>query len=78
MRWRQLRTEIEESGRNVFGEKAYPITSNWIPITDVLAIIDRFKRELHQEVETALLRAKRCSSQQAKELAQEIVTDLLG
>jgi hypothetical protein len=78
MRLRQLRTEIEESGRCLFGEKAYPITSNWVPITDVLAIIDRFEKQLQEEVETTLSKAKAYSGQQAKEFARAITTDLLG
>lgn len=35
---------IEESTRNLSEEKAYPITYNRIPLTDVLATIDRFER----------------------------------
>ena len=77
MRLRQLRTEIQESAKNLFGEKAYPITSDWIPVTDVLAIIDRFEKEWRQEFETALAEAKARSHQQLKELVQRIITDLL-
>lgn len=78
MKLPQLRTEIEESTKNLFGEKAYPITSDWIPVTDVLAIIDRFEREWRQDFETALSEAKSCSHQQLKELVQKIITDLLA
>jgi hypothetical protein len=75
---RELKTEIEESAKNLFGEKAYPITSNWIPVTDVLAIIDRFEKEWRQEFETALTGAKSHSHQHLKELVERIITDLLS
>lgn len=78
MKLGQLRAEIEESARNLFGEKAYPITSDWIPVTDVLAIIDRFERDWRQEFETALSKAKMSSSQELKELSMKIIIDLLS
>jgi len=78
MKLRELKTEIEESAKNLFGEKAYPITSNWIPVTDVLAIIDRFEKEWRQELETALAEAKSRSHQHLKELVERIITDLLS
>ena len=78
MNLRQVRAEIEESARNLFGEKAYPIASDWIPVTDVLAIIDRFEREWRQEFEAALSKAKTSSNQQLKELVQRIISDLLS
>jgi len=78
MKLKQLRAEIEESARNLFGEKAYPMTSDWIPVTDVLAVIDRFEREWRQEFEAALSRAKTSSNQQLKQLVQRIITDLLS
>lgn len=78
MKLRQLRTEIEESAKNLFGEKAYPITSDWIPVTDVLAIVDRFEREWRQEFETALAEAKSSTHQQLKELVQRSIAELLS
>jgi len=78
MKLKQLRAEIEESARNLFGEKAYPMTSDWIPVTDVLAVIDRFEREWRQEFEAAFSRAKTSSNQQLKQLVQRIITDLLS
>lgn len=75
---RELKTEIEESSKNLFGEKAYPITSKWIPVTDVLAIIDRFEKEWRQEFQTALAEAKSRSHQQVKEIVERIITDLLS
>ena len=31
-------------------EKLYPITSEWVPVTDVLAIINRFEKHWKQYV----------------------------
>jgi len=78
MNLRELRTEVEESARNLFGEKAYPITSDWIPVTDVLAIIDRFEREWRREFEATLSKAMMSSDQQLKEIVQKIISDLLS
>lgn len=78
MKLRQLRTEIQESSKKLFGEKAYPITSDWIPVTDVLAIVDRFEREWRRELESILAEAKSCSHQRLKELVQRIMSDLLS
>lgn len=78
MKLRELKIEIEESSKTLFGEKAYPITSNWIPVTDALAIIDRFEKEWLQEFETAFAEAKSRSHQQLKELVERIITDLLS
>ena len=78
MKLRELKIEIEESSKNLFGEKAYPITSNWIPVTDALAIIDRFEKEWRQEFEAAFAEAKSRSHQQLKELVERIITNLLS
>ena len=78
MKLRELRIEIEESSKNLFGEKAYPVTSNWVPVTDALAVIDRFEKEWRQEFEAALAEAKSLSHQQLKELVERIITDLLS
>jgi hypothetical protein len=78
MKLEQLRREIEESARNLFGEKAYPMTSDWVPITDVLAIMDRFENELRVELESILLKAKSCPPQELKGLVQKIKIGLLG
>jgi len=77
MKLRELRVEIEESAKNLYGEKAYPITSDWIPVTDVFAIIDRFEKEWRREFEMALSNAKTYGPEQLKELVQRIITDLL-
>jgi hypothetical protein len=44
MNLQQLKKEIEALGKSPSAEKMYPITSNWVPISDVLAIINRFEK----------------------------------
>ena len=34
--------------RSPVTEKMYPITSDWVPVTDVLAIINRFEKHWKQ------------------------------
>jgi len=41
---KQVKEEIENLGKSPVAEKVYPITSDWVPIPDVLAIIDRFEK----------------------------------
>ena len=41
---RRVKEEIQGLGKSPAAEKMYPITSNWVPITDVLAIINRFEK----------------------------------
>jgi len=40
----QMKKEIEGLGKSPAAEKMYPITSNWVPLSDVLAIINRFEK----------------------------------
>jgi hypothetical protein len=40
----QVKKEIENLGKSPAAEKMYPITSEWVPISDVLAIINRFEK----------------------------------
>ena len=40
----QMRNEIKDIGRKPATERMYPITSDWVPVTDVLAIIGRFEK----------------------------------
>jgi hypothetical protein len=78
MRLRELKAEIEQSARNLFGEKAYPTTSAWIPVTDVLAIIDRFEKECRRKFETALSKVQvQSSHQEVKEMVRRMIADLL-
>jgi hypothetical protein len=40
----QVKLEIKELGKSPFTERMYPIASDWVPVTDVLAIIERFEK----------------------------------
>ena len=40
----QMKKEVENLGISPAAEKMYPITSDWVPISDVLAIINRFEK----------------------------------
>ena len=44
MNLKQVKQEIEDLGKSPAAEKVYPITSDWVPIPDVLAIINRFEK----------------------------------
>ena len=44
MNLEQVKREIEQLERSPVAEKMYPITSNWVPVTDVLAILTRFEK----------------------------------
>ena len=73
-----LRAEIEESAKSPYGEKLYPITSDWIPVADVFAIIDRFERELRQRYGSVLTIAKSQSKNKIEEYMRGLVADLLS
>lgn len=49
MNLKQVKKEIEELGQSPVAAKIYPITSDWVPVTDVLAIIDRFEKHWKQQ-----------------------------
>ncbi len=40
----QVKREIKELGKAPVAEKVYPISSDWVPVTDVLAILNRFEK----------------------------------
>ena len=77
MKLGELRLEIQQSATSPYGEKLYPITSDWIPVTDVLAIVDRFERELRRQFDSVLATAKSQSKKEIEELLLRIVSDLL-
>jgi hypothetical protein len=77
MRLNKLRLEIQQFAKSPYGEKMYPITSDWIPVADVLAIVDRFERELCYQFESALAIVKSQSDEGIEESLRKIVTDLL-
>ena len=47
----QVKREVTELGRSPVTERMYPITSDWVPVTDVLAIINRFEKYWKQQEE---------------------------
>ena len=49
MNLQQVKHEIGELGKSPVAEKMYPITSDWVPLTDVLAIIARFEKHCKQQ-----------------------------
>jgi hypothetical protein len=73
----ELRAEIQQSAKSPYGEKVYPLTSDWIPVTDVLAIVDRFERDLLHQFESALAIAKSQSDKGTEEFLRRIVSDLV-
>ena len=77
MKLRELKTEIEESAKSLL-EKAYPITSDWIPVTDALAIVDRFEKEWRKEFETALSKVESSSPQEFRNNVLRIIANLLA
>jgi hypothetical protein len=44
MNLEQVKREIRELRQSPVAERMYPITSDWVPLTDVLAIINRFEK----------------------------------
>jgi len=64
MNLEQVKKEIKELGSSPVAGKMYPITSDWVPVTDVLAILNRFEKHWvkyqesqKSETETKLVRA---------------------
>ena len=44
----EVKREISDLEKIPAAEKMYPITSGWVPVTDVLAIIQRFEKHWRQ------------------------------
>ena len=44
MNLEQVKHEIKQLELSPVAEKMYPITSSWVPVTDVLAILTRFEK----------------------------------
>ena len=49
MNLQQVKNEIKDLGKSPASEKVYPITSDWVPVTDVLAIVNRFEKHWRQQ-----------------------------
>ncbi len=45
----QVKRELTELGKTPASEKMYPITSEWVPLPDVMAVIDRFEQHWRQQ-----------------------------
>jgi hypothetical protein len=65
---KQVRAEIQEKTKSPPAEKFYPITSNWIPVPDVLAILDRYERYWRGQSEKLLDKP----DENARKLARQI------
>lgn len=78
MRLSDLRAEILQISKSPYGDKLYPITSGWVPVTDVLAIVDRFEREWHRQLELILQDSGLPVGGNSRELLLRIVTGLLS
>lgn len=52
MNLEQVKREIKELCKSPVAEKMYPITSDWVPVTDVLAIVNRFEKHWKNYKET--------------------------
>lgn len=48
----QVKREIKELKKTPVAEKNYPISSDWVPVTDVLAILNRFEKHWKKYGET--------------------------
>jgi hypothetical protein len=53
MNLEQVKREIKELGQSPVTERMYPITSNWVPVTDILAIINRYEKHWKLQGEKA-------------------------
>jgi len=60
----QVKEEIKGLRKTPVAEKMYPITSDWVPVTDVLAIINRFEKHWKQKAK--------------KKDESELVSEMLG
>ncbi len=54
----QVKREVLALGKIPTAEKMYPITSNWVPVTDVLAIIQRFEKHWKQHAGASKIEAE--------------------
>jgi hypothetical protein len=77
MKLDELRAEIQQSANSPYGEKMYPITSDWIPVTDAPAIADRFERDLRHRLDSALAIAKSEFKKEIEEFLTRMMKDLL-
>jgi hypothetical protein len=67
MNLEQVKRELKELGRSPVAEKMYPITSDWVPMADVLAVINRFEKHWKQ------IKEKEKNSEKTK-----LINEILG
>ena len=67
MNLEQVNLEIKELGKSPVAERMYPITSDWVPVTDVLAVIDRFEKHWKEYMD------KKKSTEETK-----LISEILG
>jgi hypothetical protein len=73
-----LRQEIQMFGKSPYVERTYPLTSDWVPIADVLSVIDRFERQLRERLEFTQKNQASIPVDGDKEPLRKIVVDLLS
>jgi hypothetical protein len=67
MNLEQVKREVKVLGKSPIAEKAYPITSDWVPLPDVLAILNRFEKHWKK------YRDSKKSASEAK-----LITEIIG
>ena len=67
MNLEEVKREIKQLELSPVAEKMYPITSSWVPVTDVLAILTRFEKHWQE------YRNKKENSEKAK-----LIDEILG
>ena len=63
----QVKQEIKDLGKSPVAEKMYPISSEWVPVTDVLAILNRFEKHW-----------KKYQESKKSETETKLVSEILG
>jgi hypothetical protein len=51
MNLKEVKQEIKDLSKSPVAEKMYPITSDWVPVPDVLAILNRFEKHWEKSQE---------------------------
>jgi len=73
-----LKGEIHRFAKSPYVDRLYPMTSNWVPITDILAFVDRFERQLREQLESAQKKDKTISKESENRLLEETLRALLS
>ena len=78
MRLSELKSEIQKFAKSPYVDRLYPITSDWVPITDILVIVDRFERQLRDQLESAQKKDKSTLREGDNTLLEETLDELLS